>query len=1054
MAISYSVKDLLDIGLTVKDTKLNPDIWGCLKALRLTRVRPTRRGCKKGVVECKQTVTEQNTKSDGVLDLYQPPKGRRVRQSSHRTRGGPAAGPGETILSNSIHTSNTSDDSNMQETRLLLANVRGLRTNIGALSHRACRWKADIIIATESLLNSSVPDSYISITGYQEPPLRRDRSDGWGGVSIWIRDGIQAQRHEDLEPADQELIWCSVQTQSGVLLLGAAYRPGSLPGSNCTLFNYLSEHLDNIVQSTKAQRVLILGDFNVHHKEWLNSHSQTDQAGVACKTFCLAHGLEQIVTKETRQNNILDLVLVDSPAQFTASVKAHVGTSDHCSVEVVFKKPVTTDRPYKRRLWDYKRANWGSMKQHLTDIDWYPILHCESPEQAVHNISKAIKTAMDTFIPHRDVKIKPTEVPWYTEACRLADNQVISCHDEWKSNPNTETESALNSAKQKYQSVEKEAKKQHFLRTREKLTSSDTKPKDWWWAVKRLQGSDGHASIPTLQDSNGTYSTTRDKAAVFCDLFAKKCTIEDANDAAPTVQSSTTETLTKMVFRPRDIKRVLKRLDPSKATGPDGIGNRVLRECASCLATALTKLFRYSFSRGYFPAAWKLASVVPVHKKKLRSNPENYRPISLLCNISKVMEFFVNKELRKHLFSNGLINSNQFGFRPKHSAPDLLTFVSHQWMSCLNNRQEAKVIALDIKAAFDRVWHKGLIAKLEARGVKGNLLKWISSYLCDRRIQVVVGGQTSEQRPINASVPQGSLLGPTLFLTYIDDLSDQIYNSMFLYADDSTLYCTVIRDGVVQAVESLNADLAEIHAWGQTWKVLFAPEKCKVMTISRKEPQPQPPLLLGGTVLQESDELDILGVCFPKNLSFQSHLDKVVSKAGQRVNMLRKIASHLDSKGKASVYKAHIRSTMEYAPLCWMSASETQLRRLDDIQHRAQRIIGPQVHLEPLAHRRLISALGLLYRMHKADQPEVLRSLLPPKVQVARSTRSTNASHALQPLAGRTGSGQWSLHQYDKSFLPAAIPVWNSLPSDVIGSPQTDDTKTFCMRAHRYLSHH
>ena len=226
------------------------------------------------------------------------------------------------------------------------------------------------------------------------------------------------------------------------------------------------------------------------------------------------------------------------------------------------------------------------------------------------------------------------------------------------------------------------------------------------------------------------------------------------------------------------------------------------------------------------------------------------------------------------------------------------------------------------------------------------------------------------------------------------------------------------------------------------------------MTISRKEPQPQPPLLLGGTVLQESDELDILGVCFPKNLSFQSHLDKVVSKAGQRVNMLRKIASHLDSKGKASVYKAHIRSTMEYAPLCWMSASETQLRRLDDIQHRAQRIIGPQVHLEPLAHRRLISALGLLYRMHKADQPEVLRSLLPPKVQVARSTRSTNASHALQPLAGRTGSGQWSLHQYDKSFLPAAIPVWNSLPSDVIGSPQTDDTKTFCMRAHRYLSHH
>jgi len=498
---------------------------------------------------------------------------------------------------------------------------------------------------------------------------------------------------------------------------------------------------------------------------------------------------------------------------------------------------------------------------------------------------------------------------------------------------------------------------------------------------------------------------------------------------------------------------MMQKLDPNKSTGPDGIGNRVLRECARCLAVPLAKLFRLSFRRGHFPTAWKVARVVPVHKKKSRSNPENYRPISLLCNISKIMEYFVNKALRKHLFTHGLIQPNQFGFRPHHSAPDLLTYLSHEWLSCLNNRNQAKVVALDIKAAFDRVWHNGLLAKLKARGISGSFLEWISSYLSDRRIQVVVGGQSSAEKPINASVPQGSILGPTLFLTYIDDLGDDLENAIILYADDGTLYCIMLRDDPVQSVASLNVDLQQIHHWGLKWKVLFAPEKCKAMTISKRGPcdQPHPSLYLGDAELQECDELDILGVCFNKTLSFQPHLDKVVSKAGKRVSVFRRVAPYLDAKGRATVYKAHIRSTMEYAPLCWMSASESQLRRLDDIQNRASKIIGMGVKLDTLAHRRIISALGFVHRMHKQSEPQLIRSLLPPKQVSSRSTRSNRGQHTLQPLRGRTVAGRWSLHQFDRSVLPTVVPIWNTLPPEVVGCPETEATKTFCQRVHQYI---
>jgi len=419
------------------------------------------------------------------------------------------------------------------------------------------------------------------------------------------------------------------------------------------------------------------------------------------------------------------------------------------------------------------------------------------------------------------------------------------------------------------------------------------------------------------------------------------------------------------------------------------------------------------------------------------------------------MEYCVNNALRKHLFSHNLIQQNQFGFRPRHSAADLLTYLSHQWISGVNERQEVKVVALDIKGAFDRVWHNGLLAKLKVRGVTGKLLTWIGSYLSGRRIQVVVGGQSSAQRPINASVPQGSIAGPSFFLTYIDDLGDDLDSPVFLYADDGTLYRIVSTGGLEQSIEALNSDLSHINLWGSRWKVLFAPEKCKAMTISKKRPQDQAmstsSLYLGGTELQECPELDLLGVTVQSNLSFESHLNRVTTNAGKRVNVFRQVAPYLDSRGKATVYKAHIRSVMEYAPLSWMSASETHLRSLDDIQKRASNIIGPSIHLDSLSHRRTVSGLGLLHRMHQREQPDALRALLPPKLCPARTTRSSHGTHRIKTLTGKTSGGQWSLQQYDRSALPAIIPVWNSLPSDIVGSPDSESTKAFVKRAHHHL---
>ena len=277
---------------------------------------------------------------------------------------------------------------------------------------------------------------------------------------------------------------------------------------------------------------------------------------------------------------------------------------------------------------------------------------------------------------------------------------------------------------------------------------------------------------------------------------------------------------------------------------------------------------------------------------------------------------------------------------------------------------------------------------------------------------------------------------------------------MCLYADDSTLFCVSPNNHETQHAVSLNKDLEQISTWGRTWKVLFAPEKCKVMTITNKGSNHHPPLLMDGNELDECEELDLLGVTFTHNMSFGTHVKKVASRAGKSVSVMRRISSRLNPVGRQRVYNAHIRSKMEYAPLAWGSASATSLRSLDDIQVRASKIIKPSQPMQTLSHRRTVASMGLMYRMASEDAPPLLNQLMPDHHIPGRSTRASSnyGEHAVKHLAGKDPrTHTWSLHQYDHSFLPAAIQTWNLLPGTVVSDPYKGGSKDFCKRVHHYL---
>ena len=251
----------------------------------------------------------------------------------------------------------------------------------------------------------------------------------------------------------------------------------------------------------------------------------------------------------------------------------------------------------------------------------------------------------------------------------------------------------------------------------------------------------------------------------------------------PGIPLKTSHILSTITVTDSAVKEVLLTLDSSKAAGPGDICPLLLQNCVAELSPVFVELFNNCFKEKTWPKLWKTGRVIPVHKKGLRSEVKNYRPVTLLSVISKVMERIIADQIKEHLLNNKLLNNRQYGFLKGMSASDLLLILSHKWNKALDNNMETRAIALDIAGAFDSVWHKGLIHKLQAFGISGNLLSLLQNYLTDRDLIVAMNGRESTHFPIKAGVPQGSLLGPVFWNIYINDLLDAVPDSV-AYADD------------------------------------------------------------------------------------------------------------------------------------------------------------------------------------------------------------------------------------------------------------------------------
>ena len=286
-----------------------------------------------------------------------------------------------------------------------------------------------------------------------------------------------------------------------------------------------------------------------------------------------------------------------------------------------------------------------------------------------------------------------------------------------------------------------------------------------------------------------------DKVKLFAENFSLNSNLDDSGVSLPVFPSRTNLKLHNISVTSKMVRKVVMNLDLSKASGPDCIPVVVLKNCDPELSYILAELFNKCLKESCLPDCWKVSSMVPVFKNVgERSTAKNYRLVSLLSVVSKVFEKLVNNRIVGHLEKCGLFSDFQYGFRSSRSTADLLTVVSDRIARAFNRSGATRAVALDISKASDSVRHGGLLDKLKSYGISGQIFGLISSFLSNRRLRVVLDGKSSQEYPVNAGVPQGSILGPTFFLLYINDLPDDVICDIAIYADDTTLYSKCDRE--------------------------------------------------------------------------------------------------------------------------------------------------------------------------------------------------------------------------------------------------------------------
>ena len=820
-----------------------------------------------------------------------------------------------------------------------------------------------------------------------------------------------------------ELFTVTVHNGCCKVCISLFYRPPSSPPE---VFDNLCTFLE-VLDITQFSNFILLGDFNVNFVNTL--HPSFSRLSNIINTFCLS----QVVTDHTHvspngHTSLIDLVLMSSPSLLqSCSTIPPLSNSDHLGLQVktYWRTSAQTTRSFQRTVWNYSNADWSRACDLIDSTDWNSLV-TDDVNTSWHEWQHRFLEIMNMCVPKQTLP-RRHNLPWLNKHLLQSMRRRNHLYKRAKKSGN---HVKYKRVRNKVISQLRKAKATFFRNL------NPRNPKKFWKAVKYLNKH--HSAIPTLSHGDTVAQSGADKAEMLNSFF-----VSCFNSSQPPLTHADSNTLKpdhacpeNILCKEQQVLGLLRAVDTSKANGPDEISARMLKHTARSIAPSVTKLFNLSLCSGQLPVAWKQSLIVPVPKSPVATTPNNYRPISLLSILSKLLERHIYSLVATHLELYHPLSNAQWGFQTGKSTTTALLSTTHEWLTALEQRKEVSAVFFDLKKAFDSVPHKELMSKLQQLSLDSHVLHWISNYLTCRCQKVVVSGETSRDSPVLSGVPQGSVLGPLLFLIYINSLANVSISDgtrMVMYADDLLLFRPIAKQC---DFHTLQRDIDTVAEWVSANYLTFNHAKCKCMLVSRKSQSSTPPTLtLNGCDIEQVQHFKYLGLLLSSDMSWSPHIESTCSKAKRILGLLyRRFYGNTDSTTLVQLYQSLVRPHMEYASEVWDPHTQKNRNKLEDIQKFACKIatrrwdLGYQELLEltgipSLATRRLHLKLCTLYK--------IVYNLcsFPSGILVPRANYSQRTSHPLQfhqPHA-YTNSFQYS-------FVPHAISMWNSLPWSTVSA--------------------
>ena len=794
----------------------------------------------------------------------------------------------------------------------------------------------------------------------------------------------------------------------------------------------------------------MIGDFNYPEICWeLQStknrndvESDASHFLRACKdSYLVQHQSEPTRHRKGQKPSLLDLVFSNKEELvMNTTTCASLGKSDHSILVVELNCKALPKEHIPRFI--FGKGDYEKINEDLYNINWNTELDNLDIEEAWKCFKQLVDKVIDKHVPKSKPRASQSKKWMNKELLELVRNKHRTFRKTKTSSNKAEAEKEEKKAKNKCQRECKKARKKL-----EKTVADQSKdnPKPFWsYATSKLKTRTG---IADLQKSDGTKTKSdSEKAEVLNSFFQSVFTIEPEGDLPKPPDYTYVDELTDFEINEENVKKILKNLQPGKASGPDGINPMFLAKTADSLALPITIIFRKSLADGRIPSEWRIANVSPIFKKGSKSAPNNYRPVSLTCILCKVMEKLVRKEIVDHLEANMLISDKQHGFVTGRSCITQLLDTLDIWTKILDDGGSVDAIYMDYQKAFDSVPHRRLVSKVKAHGISGNVLLWIQDFLNNRKQTVVVNGSQSTQKTVTSGIPQGSVLGPILFVLYINDLPSCVENHIRLFADDTKIFT---RSDTSEATDSLQADLNQLQSWSQKWLLRFHPEKCHVLKLGRNKSDAVYKMnrtdLEGNTstiILSESSFEKDLGVYVDSNLNFKEHVERTTAKANRIVGVIRRTFDFLTESMFVQLFKSLVRPILEYGNSAWQPQHKSLCQDIEDVQRRATKLLASirdlsyperlaKLKLPSLEHRRkrgdMIELYKFMHEIYRCDTPKFQRT--------NNETRSTRG-HSL-----KLEKGHHRLKIRGNFFSVRVINTWNELPNSVVTAPSVNSFK-------------